>query len=276
AQTRVVGAAEARRLSLLLRRGYAAQALYEPDARDIDVDALHQGFLRRFREAGGRLFLGRGVTALDCRGGRWRAETTAGDLDAPIVVDAAGAWAQAIGAMAGAAPVGLTPRRRTAVLVEGPEDPAIAASAMTIDIDETFYFKPDAGLLLLSPADETAVPAGDVQAEEIDIATAIDRVERATTLKVRRVRAKWAGLRVFTPDRAPVVGFDPTLRGFFWLAGQGGYGIQTAPAMGRLAAALVVGEAAPADLVDFGLDVGHLAPQRFFRPAIGVQEVAKC
>jgi len=234
AGARIVDPAEAGRLSPLLRDGYVGHALFEADARDIDVNALHQGYLRRFRANGGQLRLDSDVHRIERVGDRWRVTTSTGDFLSPIVVNAAGAWADKVGAMAGAAPIGLTPRRRTAVLVEGADGPAVAASAMTIDIDETFYFKPDADLLLLSPADETPVDACDAQPEEMDVALAIDRVEQATTLKVRRVRAKWAGLRSFVEDRGPVVGFDPGLPGFFWLAGQGGYGIQTAPAMGRL------------------------------------------
>lgn len=262
AGARTVGAAEARRLSPLLREGYVDQALFEADARDIDVNALHHGWLRQFRAGGGDLRLESEVTAIERVKGRWRVTTASGELDSPILVNAAGAWADRLAAMAGVLPIGLTPRRRTAVLVEGADDPAAAASAMTIDIEESFYFKPDAGLLLLSPADETPSEPCDAQPEEIDVAVAIDRVERATTLKVRKVRAKWAGLRSFVTDRSPVIGFDPHQPGFFWLAGQGGYGIQTAPAMGRLAAALLVGEPAPAELIDFGLDVSQVAPQR--------------
>jgi len=262
AGARAASVAEARRLSPLLRDGYVDQALFEADARDIDVNVLHQGYLRQFRAKGGELRLDSGVTAIERVGGQWRVTTASGDFASPIVVNAAGAWADALAVLAGAAPIGLTPRRRTAVLVEGADDPAVAASAMTIDIDETFYFKPDAGLLLISPADETPALACDARPEEMDVALAIDRVERATTLKVRRVRAKWAGLRSFVADRAPVVGFDPALAGFFWLAGQGGYGIQTAPAMGALAAALVAGQAVPAELIDSGLDVGRVAPGR--------------
>ena len=276
AGARSVSVAEARRLSPLLRDGYVDQALFEADARDIDVNALHQGYLRRFRAKGGQLRLDSAVTALERAGERRRVRTPSGDFVSPIVVNAAGAWADALAVLAGVAPIGLTPRRRTAVLVEGADDPAAAASAMTIDIDETFYFKPDAGLLLISPADETPVEACDARPEEIDVALAIDRVERATTLRVRRVRAKWAGLRSFVADRGPVVGFDPVQPGFFWLAGQGGYGIQTAPAMGALAAGLVGGEAVPAELLDFGLNPAELAPARLAGREASLVGVAGC
>jgi D-arginine dehydrogenase len=257
----------ARALSPLLREGYALRALHEPEARDIDVDALHQGYLRQLRERGGRLFLESEILALERREGAWRARATHGEIEAKVVIDAAGAWADQVAALAGLAPIGLTPRRRTAVLVDVPDGAAIARSAMTIDVDETFYFKPDAGLLLISPADETPVEPCDAQPEELDVANAVARVEAATTLEVRRVRAKWAGLRSFVADRSPVVGFDPSAPGFFWLAGQGGYGIQTAPALGRLAAALVLGEGAPAEVMDFGLMLADIAPARLKRSA---------
>ncbi len=263
--TRFVDAAEALRLSPLLREGYAAQALYEPEARDIEVNALHQGYLRQLRAAGGRVLLQNGILGLERSGGIWQARTGTDVIEAPIVINAAGAWAEHVGALAGAAPIGLTPCRRTAILVEGPDLPGLATSAMTIDIDEQFYFKPDAGLLLLSPADEEPMEACDVQPDELDVAIAIDRVQQVTSLQVRRIRSKWAGLRSFVADRSPVVGFDPDCTGLFWLAGQGGYGIQTAPAMGRLAASLVKGQGIPADLLDRGLRQAEIAPQRLDR-----------
>jgi D-arginine dehydrogenase len=259
ATTRLVDASEALALSPLLRADYAAAAVHEPQARDIDVHALHQGYLRQLRAGGGRVITRCGVTALDYSAGLWRVTTDQGALEAPVIVNAAGAWADRIGAMAGLAPVGLTPCRRTAITVDAPAAPDIAASPMTLDIGQQFYFKPDAGKLLLSPADETPSEPCDAQPDELDIATVIDRVERATILKVTRVRSKWAGLRSFVADRTPVVGYDPACTGFFWLAGQGGYGIQTAPALGRLAAALVRYEPPPADLLDCGLEAGLLS-----------------
>ena len=265
AGTRPVDAAEAIRLSPLLREGYAAEALYEPEARDLEVSALHQGYLRQFRAAGGRVLLRNGVLGLERWGGVWRVRTGTEVIEAAIVINAAGAWAEQVGALAGAAPIGLTPCRRTVVLVEHPDMAEFAASAMTIDIDEQFYFKPDAGLLLLSPADEEPMEACDVQPDELDVAVAIDRVQQVTSLQVRRVCSKWAGLRSFVADRSPVVGFDPHCAGLFWLAGHGGYGIQTAPALGRLAAALVKGQGVPADLLDKGLRQAEIAPERLHR-----------
>jgi len=244
----------------ILRPEYVHAALMEPDAADIDVAALHQGYLREFRAAGGTLLTNADVENLVYHDREWRLTTPSGEFRAKIVINAAGAWADAIASKAGGTPLNIQPCSRTVVLVELPPQLSPDAWPMVIDIDESFYLKPDAGLLLLSPADETPVAPCDVQPEEYDVAVAIDRVEQATTLSVTRIRKRWAGLRSFAPDRSPVIGFDGTLPGFFWLAGQGGYGFQTAPAASRFAAALVRGEQPPHDLIEF---IAELSPQRF-------------
>jgi D-arginine dehydrogenase len=259
----LVDAAKVERMSPLVRPGYAAQGVYEPDARDVDVHALHQGYLRQVKAAGGVLMTDAACLGLERVGGGWRIRTQHGVVEAPVVVNAGGAWADEVASLAGLAPLGITPCRRTALLIEAPPGPAIAASPLTIDIEETFYFKPDAGLLLVSPCDETPSPPCDAQPDEMDIAIAVDRLQSATTLAVSRVRRKWAGLRSFAPDRNLVVGFDARADGFFWLAGQGGYGIQTAPAAGKLAAALAAGKPVPDDLAAFGLTAEMFSPARF-------------
>jgi len=165
--------------------------------------------------------------------------------------------------MAGAIPVGLRPLRRTALLIDAPRQLVSSAWPAAIAIDESFYFKPDAGRLLLSPADEEPSPPCDAQPEDLDVAIAVDRFEQATGTRVEKVWHRWAGLRVFSADRTPVVGFDPSVDGFFWLAGQGGYGIQSAEALGRLAAALACREGVPTDLVAAGVDADLLARSRF-------------
>jgi D-arginine dehydrogenase len=194
--------------------------------------------------------------------GEWRISTRAGELAAPILVDAAGAWADEAAAAAGVRPLGLAPKRRTAVIVPAPEGLDVRAWPTVLDAAERFYFKPEAGRLLLSPCNEDDAPPCDVAPEELDVALAVDRFERATTAKVGRVLRRWAGLRTFASDRIPVVGFDPVAKGFFWLAGQGGFGIQTSPALSRLAAALVLGEAVPSDIE---VDPSVLSPARFER-----------
>ena len=247
-----------------LRPGYAAAALADDKAKDMDVAAIHQAYLKGFRHRGGRLVVDAEVMRLQPLEEGWRIETKAGVFEAEVVINAAGAWADEIGAMAGAMEIGLVPKRRTAFIF----DPAASidpAWPVVIDIDEAFYFKPESGLLLGSPADETNSPPCDAQPEELDVAIAVDRIQSATTWQVARIPRRWAGLRSFVPDKTPVVGFDPHLNGFFWLAGQGGYGIQTAPALSRAAAALALGRRLPDDIAATGLQAADLAPHRLMR-----------
>jgi D-arginine dehydrogenase len=261
-RVRRIGPEEALALSPLLRpETVAGGGAYEPDAADIDVHALHQGYLRLLRQRNGTMVTGAHVTAATHTEGKWRIKSGAGEFTAGTVINAAGAWADRIASLAGVTPAGIQPCRRTAVLIELPEGPVSDTWPLTIDIEETYYFKPDAGLLLVSPADETPVEACDVQPEDLDVAIAVDRLERATRVVVSRMRRKWAGLRSFAPDRSPVIGFDRGAPGFFWLAGQGGYGIQTAPAAAGLAAALIRGDTAAPSVG--GLDPAALAADRF-------------
>lgn len=253
---------EARALMPLLKPDHSAMALAENDAADIDVHALHQGYLRGLTMAGGRVETSSGVEALERTAEGWEVATRGRVWRAPVVVNAAGAWADELARMAGAATVGLTPKRRTALIVDGPGGKADDAWPMVVDIDEQFYLKPDAGRLLISPADETPSPPCDAQPEEMDVAICIDRIECAFDLQVRQVLNRWAGLRSFVADKAPVVGFAQDAPGFFWLAGQGGYGIQSSPAVARLAAAMIGGRAVPADIAAQGLDLDALSPQR--------------
>lgn len=260
--------AEARAILPVLRPGYVAGAVLEPDAMDIDVHALHQGFVRGMRDHGGVIRTEAEVLAVDRAGDDWSVETPGGTWTAPVVINAAGAWCDDLAALAGIELVGLVPKRRTAVVFDAPPGMDVDGWPLTIDVDEEFYFKPEAGKIMGSPADETPVPPCDVQPEELDIAIAIDRIQTATTMTVDHVSHHWAGLRSFVADKTPVAGFDPEAPGFFWLAGQGGYGIQTAPAMGQVVAALACGRDLPAEIVDFGLEAADLSPARgSLRPA---------
>ena len=261
--TRTLDIAEAQGLCPILRPEYLAGAVFEPDCADIDVNALHQGYLRLFKRREGRLVNQSPVQSIARAAGGWTVEAGSGRFTASTIVNAAGAWSDEVAALAGLPRVGLTPRRRTAMLIEAPAGMSIDAWPFVNDVDEQFYFKPDAGSIFLSPADETPSEPTDAQPEELDIAAAVDRFEQATTLQVRRLKARWAGLRTFAADRTPVVGFSPIAPDFFWLAGQGGYGIQTAPALSRAAAALLLGTALPADIAAQGLDVSAMSPARF-------------
>jgi len=239
-------------------------AIFEPEADDMDVAAIHGGFLKGARAAGGVLRLNAEVTTLERKDGRWRIGLGDGEtIVAANVVNASGAWADVVAGLAGAAPVGLVPKRRTAFTFDPPAGLDIAHLPMIIDLDESFYFKPEVGQFLGSLADETPSPPCDAQPEEIDIATAVDRIETATTLQIRRIKNKWAGLRSFVADKNLVVGYDPAVEGLFWLAGQGGYGIQTGESAGRLAASLALGKGMPSDIAALGVAEAALSPNRF-------------
>jgi len=246
----------------VLRRGHFAAAVYEPRAKDIDVDALHQGYLKGFRAAGGMVRTATEVLQVERRGARWQVGTTAGPMSADRVVNAAGAWADAVAECARLQPLGLRPLRRTAITFDPPPGVDVAPWPMAIDIDMTFYFKPDAGRILASPADETPSPPTDAQPEELDVAIAVDRLQTVTTMSIERIAHKWAGLRSSFPDEVPAVGPDPEEPSFVWLAGQGGYGIKTSPALARLAAAFATGADVPADIAELGLNAETVAPAR--------------
>ena len=249
----------------VLRRDCLAGAFLEPDSRDIDVHALHQGFLRGARSRGARVLVDTAVTALERRGGAWHISSADSTFIAPVVVNAAGAWADALAQLAGVPAVGLVPKRRTAFTVPLPPGLRPEHWPMVDDAGEEFYFKPDAGQLLVSPADATPSPPTDAYPEDLDIASGVERLERATTLQVQRVTRSWAGLRSFVADGAPVAGFDAAVEGFFWLAAQGGYGIKTSPALARVCAACVRGEPLPQDLLRLGVSAAELSPERLRR-----------
>jgi D-arginine dehydrogenase len=236
----------------MLRPEWRTRGLWQDGGSDIDVAALHQGYLR-----GREVARDARVTGIARTGDGWRLATAAGEIAARTIVNAAGAWGDEVAALAGVKPLGLRPLRRSmAVLVTDPPPPADLP--VVLDAAGRFYFKPDSGRLWLSPHDETPDVAHDVRPDDMDIAVVIDRFEQASPAKVKRLESSWAGLRTFAPDRLPVFGFDRAVPGFFWCVGQGGVGIQTAPAAGDLCAALLLGEAPP-------LDPAAWLPARFGR-----------
>ena len=236
----------------MIRAGYAAHGVLDRSGSDIDVNGLHRGFLRAAKQRGGALTINAEVTACSRNGDVWVVATKQGTVRGNILINAAGAWAEQIGQMAGAGPIGLTPKRRSAIMVDAPDSVSLDTMPMTIDIEEDFYIKPDAGQLLLSPANEDPMEPCDAQPDEMDIAICVDRIERAFDISIRRINSKWAGLRSFVADKSPVVGFSHEVDGFMWLAGQGGYGVQSSPAMGRVAAAIAQGVDIPADIIAHG------------------------
>jgi D-arginine dehydrogenase len=245
-----------------LRPAKVLGAVYEPGAADMDVHAIHQGYLRGLRRAGGRVVCDAEVTALARVGGLWRAQAGGRVYEAPVVLNAAGAWADVVAALAGLPGIGLEPRRRSAFIFAPPEGVNTSGWPLTGGVAEDWYFKPDAGMLLGSPANADPVAPHDVQPEEMDIALAIHRIEEMTTLSIRRPTRTWAGLRSFVADGDLVGGFDAQAPGFFWVAAQGGYGIQTSAAMGEACAALARGLPMPARIAAFGLTAAMLSPSR--------------
>jgi D-arginine dehydrogenase len=257
-RVRAVSGQQARLMCPALRADWVAGGVLEPDALDIDVAALHQGFVGHARRHGAQIVVSAGLQRVERAGERWRVFTGDSHWDADVIVNAAGAWGDEVATLAGARPVGLQPLRRTAFTVEAPFD--AGAWPLVHAIDGSFYFKPESvGQLLCSPADETPSPPCDARPEEIDVARAIEQINAATTLNIHHVRSTWAGLRTFAPDRGPVLGFDDAVDGFVWHVGQGGTGIQTAPAAGRAVASLILDGRLPDDLE---LTAADLAPRR--------------
>lgn len=241
---------------------YVAAAYFDPDYWDIDVDALLQGYARSARRAGAELVTGAELLGARQEDGRWKVETSTGAFTADIVVNASGGWADTVAQRCGVAPTGIVPHRRTAITVDLHADINVAALPEINEIDEIYYFKPDAGRLLASPADETPCEPADVQPEELDVAYAVHYLEEATDLKIGRIASSWAGMRSFSADRLPVIGPAKDNPAFFWLAGQGGYGILTSPALGQFAANMITEQPLPEVFAREGIDPGVFSPGR--------------
>lgn len=246
-----------------LRPEVAERGLYEPRAMTLDVAAIHLGYVRGARSNGTAIIRTAKVVKLLQHDQHWTVTTADGrSHQAPLVVDAAGAWADVVAQAAGVRPVGLTPLRRTIFMVDSPLGERGRGLPNCSEVDHAFYLNPEGAQFLCSPADETPSAPCDAKPDELEIARAIEAINAATIIGVRSVATSWAGLRTFAPDRQFVVGADPDAAGFFWLAGQGGYGIQTAPAAAMLGAALALGQPIPPELVRRGLNVTRLAPGR--------------
>lgn len=264
-----LSAEEAREKVPVLRLEVTGGAVWEPDPQDFDVAAIHQAYVRGLRANGGTVLTSSPVRSLARRGDGWRVEAGDATLTCRIVVNAAGAWGDVVASLAGLEPVGLQPMRRTAFMVAG--DPAWATWPMVVHAAHEYYFKPDGPQILCSPADETPSEPRDARPDPLDVALAIERINEATTLDIRSVRSEWAGLRTFAPDRNLVVGPDPAEPAFFWSVGQGGTGIQAAPATAELLAAMVRGDSVPSHIEETGLDLEELSPAR---PALGRSRLA--
>jgi len=247
----------------LIRTDALVAALYDDNARDLDVDLLLQGYVKRFRARGGTVLTKTEVTGFTRHYGAWQVQTSNGDLSCAIVVNAAGAWATSIARLAGAQNIEITPKRRSAVLLDLPDSANVGQWPLCFGAGETFYFKPMGGRLMLSPADATPVEPHDAWADDTALAEAVEKFQNVIDFEVTHIGHTWGGLRSFAEDGNPVAGFDETVDNFFWLAGQGGYGIQTAPALSRLAAALINARQLPGDIAAQGLEQTAISPARF-------------
>jgi D-arginine dehydrogenase len=263
----LVSAATARTLVPVLSADHVASGAFEPDAREIDVMGLHQGYVRGLVARGGVVLRNTRAVRLERSGSGWLIGAAGAEVAAGVVVNAAGAWADRVAVLAGLPPAGVTPLRRTAAIARGGFTGDGRGWPGVLDADEGFYFKPEGDAFLVSPADETPSAAVDARPEEEDVARALALVNEATTLALTHVTNAWAGLRSFARDRNPVVGFDPHGPGFFWLAGQGGYGIQMSAALAEVAAALVAGAPIPARAAAEGLELASISVERLRRPA---------
>jgi len=263
ADVSLIGADEASEICPILRPGHTELAMLEPGAMEMDVHALHQGFVRGLRRRRGEVLASAGIRRMEFDGDTWTLTDARGEqYQAATVVNAAGAWADEVARMAGAIPVGIQPLRRTIFMVGAPSGISTSDLPMVSDMADAFYLKPEGEQFLCSPADETLTPPSDVRPDETEIARALEEINDATTLNARHVRSAWAGQRSFVADRVPVVGFDPRLPRFFWFAGQGGYGIQTAPALARYGASLIRDMCVPSDIAALGVTSEALAPGR--------------
>ena len=252
-----------------LRPEAAMAGLYEPYACDIDVHALHQGYLRNARRRSATVACSARVELAQRANGQWNLQTRAGHCSANLIVNAAGAWADELAALCGVTPIGLTPLRRTAMVFDDHQAWNSSHWPLAVEIGEQLYFKPEVGQFLASPADETPSPACDAQPDEFDVAVLLDSLERLTLLRPKRITGRWAGLRTFSSDRTPVAGFDPQTPDFFWHAGQGGYGIQTAPALAQLSASLIRNQTIPQALASQGVRMHDLSVKRFSQTPSG-------
>ncbi len=256
-----------REMTPCLATDYSSCGIYDPTVGDIDVHELHNSYLRGLIGMKGRFERNIQIKSIKRPANEWVVSSEHVNFCAPTVINAAGAWVDEVAKLAGVDPIGIQPLRRTAVLVDAPNQTDFVNYPVILDINFNFYFKPEAGLVLASPSDESLSTPCDAQAEEIDIAYAVQYAEKAFETHVEKVHSSWAGLRNFVSDRLPVIGFDRDFPGFFWLAGQGGHGIQTAPAQSRLAANLALRKDIPKDLKEMGLIEEMVSPDRIINRA---------
>jgi D-arginine dehydrogenase len=248
----------------VLKPDYARRCFLDAHTADIDVDLLHRGYLKMLKGRGGTMLMSSPLKSAARKDAVWHVKCGATDLTAPNIVNASGAWGDEVAKLCGAKPVGLIPKRRSIGVVPMDDNLDFKDWPMVTDVGETWYAKPQSGKLIVSSADATPVEPHDAYADDMAIAEGIDRLMTATTLEVERLDHSWGGLRTFAPDGNPVVGFDPYTEGFFWLVGQGGYGIQSCPALAETAAAMALRQPISNRMTDFSLNPADITPDRFY------------
>ena len=247
----------------ILREGYAKRTFLDSHTGDLDVDLLHRGYLKLFKSRGGQLLNTAAAETIEHIGKNWRITTPRGIFESEILVNAAGAWGDVVAVKADVKPIGLQPKRRSIGVIPVDDIAGVADFPLVTDMGETWYAKPQSGKMIVSSADATPVDPHDAYADDMAIAEGIERLMTATTIEVNHLDHSWGGLRTFAPDGSPVIGYDPHTEGFFWLVGQGGYGIQSAPALSRIAAAMALNKKIPQDVLDAGLALKDILPERF-------------
>lgn len=258
-----ISTSEIKALWPIYREGYATRGFLDHSTGDLDVDLLHRGYLKLFKARGGKLFISAPAQKITKHAKMWTVATPQGEFSAPTLINASGAWGDEIAKLAGVKPIGLIPKRRSIGVVPIEGYPDFMAWPFVVDAAETWYCKPQSGKMIVSSADETPVEPHDAYADDMAIAEGIERMMEASTFEVTRLEHSWGGLRTFTPDGSPAIGFDPSTEGFFWLVGQGGYGILSAPALSRTAAAMALHQPLPEDVVEAGLIIDQITPERF-------------
>ena len=263
ASVQEISPSEIKKLWPIFRDGYAKRGFIDFSSGDLDVDLIHRGYLKLFKARGGKLFLNAPAQKISRQGDHWHVTTPQGEFTAPNIVNASGAWGDEIAKLAGIKPIGLTPKRRSIGVIPTEGYPDFMSWPFVVDAAETWYCKPQSGKMLVSSADATPVEPHDAYADDIAIAEGIERMMEASTIEVTRLEHSWGGLRTFAPDGSPVIGFDPSAESFFWLVGQGGYGILSCPALSRTAAAMALHQPLPEDVIAHGLVINDILPNRF-------------
>ncbi len=258
-----ISIAQAHDVIPVLRDGYTKRAFLDRQTADMDVDLIHRGFLKMAKAGGAEMLLLAPVTSIDRKAAGWQVVAGEHIISTQTIINAAGAWGDVVAAMADVLPIGLIPKRRSIGVIPIDRPDNWQAWPMVTDVGETWYAKPQSGKLIVSSADATPVEPHDAWADDMAIAEGVERLMNATTLEVTHLDHSWGGLRTFATDGNPVAGFDPSAEGFFWLVGQGGYGIQSAPALGATAANLARGRPVSTDIIDLGLNLGDIKPERF-------------